>query len=81
MNTKNFFAELISRLFSKNPSFFKYIQLAAIVLGIVSKVLDAIKDSGVTLPEWIAPLSSVIVQVSSVVAVIIAQLPNPNPAK
>ena len=73
----NFFIDLIVRLLSKNPKFFKIIQITAIVLAAVSGALNALPEGSV--PPFLSWLKSSVVWVSAIVAAIIAQLPNPNP--
>ena len=77
MNSNNFFIDLIVRLLSKNPKFFKWIQIGAIVLAAISGALNALPSDSV--PPFLVWLKSSVVWVSSVVAIIIAQLPNQTP--
>lgn len=71
-----FVAELVSRLFSKNPKFFDYIQIASVVLGSLSAVVAYLQSTGVDLPGVFTAFGNVNVLVSSVIATILAQLPN-----
>lgn len=75
MNT-NFFSELIVRLGKSNPKFFDYIQIAALVLGALSAAFNYIDSHDAALPSWLNWIKSSTVLVSSIVAAVIAQLPN-----
>ena len=77
MNSNNFFVSLIVRLLSKNPKFFKYIQLASLVLIAVSAGLNALPADSV--PPFLAVFKSNVVWVSGIVSLIMAQLPNKTP--
>ena len=77
----NFFKELIQRLFSKNPKFFKYIQYAMITVAAVSTLLSFLQDQHVSLPSSLSWLGSVIVKISAGIAWIMAQLPVPSPGQ
>lgn len=74
MNSNNFFIDLIVRFLSKNPKFFRYIQIASIVLIAVSAALNTLPTDSV--PPVLSWLKSNVVWVSGIVATIIAQLPN-----
>jgi len=77
MNSNNFFIDLIVRFLSKNPKFFKYIQIASIALVALSAGLNALPSGSV--PPFLAWLKSNVVWVSGIVATVIAQLPNQTP--
>lgn len=68
---------MISRLMTKNPSFFRKVQVASVVLGALSAVVMYLKSSGLyPVPAWLEVLDSATVLVGSVVATVMAQLPN-----
>ena len=73
----NFIAELIIRLFSDKPWFFKVIQYITLVLSLimlVPKLVTAISGSGFELPStWIDFITSA-VGIAAAVAAFIAQL-------
>jgi len=75
--SNNFFIDLIVRFLSKNPKFFKYIQIASITLIALSAGLNALPSDAV--PPFLTWLKSNVVWVSGIVATIIAQLPNQTP--
>lgn len=82
MKQKNFLLELLVRLSTKNPKFFRILQVIALILGALSAALVYLVDqSQVALPGFITWLQDSTVWVSSLVALILAQLPNPNPEK
>ncbi len=71
-----FVTELVSRLLSKNPKFFDKIQVVSIVVGAVSTLVHYLQSSGVELPKLFAALDNLTVVVTSVITIILAQLPN-----
>jgi Na+/glutamate symporter len=81
MMNQNFLVEIISRLMTKNPRFFKKLQVASVVLGGLSAVVMYLKSSGMyPVPAWLEVLDSMTVLVASVIATVIAQLPNDSSA-
>lgn len=79
MNNQNFFVELLKRLFSKNPKFFKWIQIAAIVLGAASVLFSFLESQSVNLPGWMDVISAAVVKILAAITLLIAQLPNQDP--
>jgi hypothetical protein len=77
----NFFIELIVRLFTKNPKFFKVIQFIALFLAALSAGLQYGVDNHVPLPSSISWLQNSVVWISSIVAAVIAQFPNQDAAE
>jgi len=75
MNT-SFFSELVARLGKRNPKFFDYIQVAALVLGSLSAAFNFIDERGTMLPPWLTWIKSTTVMITSAVTAIVAQLPN-----
>lgn len=71
-----FVTEFVSRLLSKNPKFFDKIQLVSIVVGAVSTLVHYLQSSGVELPKLFAALDNLTVVATSVITIILAQLPN-----
>lgn len=71
-----FLAELVTRLFSKNPKFFDKVQLISLLVAGLSGLTIYLKSVGVELPGLFKVLENVNVAVTSVVAIILAQLPN-----
>lgn len=72
-----FLADLISRLFSSKPWFFKVIQVAAAALGILSIAISKLADAGLLdgSNKIVAAVSSGITVAVSITAIIMAQLP------
>ena len=71
--------ELIQRFFSANPTFFKYVQLVAVIVACISFFPDLLTYLNVQSPSWLVKVDTVAVKVGALVAVLIAQLPNANP--
>jgi hypothetical protein len=73
---KEFFLDLVNRFLTNNPKFFKVIQVISVVIAAVTGLPLFIEQIGVVLPETITVLSNKIIAIASVVAALIAQLPN-----
>lgn len=71
--------ELVQRLFSKNPTFFKYVQLVAAVVACISFLPDLLSYLSITSPHWLLVIDTVAVKVGALVAMVISQLPNAEP--
>lgn len=76
-----FLAELATRLFSKNPKFFDTVQVIALVAGGLSGLTFYLQSVGVDMPGLFKALGNVNVLVTSVVSIILAQLPNDSSVK
>jgi len=74
MNLITFVSELLLRFFGKTPSFFKWVQVIAVVMALLTGLPAFLEQSGVVLPGYIQAIASKIVSVAAVVAAIIAQL-------
>lgn len=74
--TNPFLIDLIKRIAKDNPRFFKIIQLVAVGVGAVSAAFSFIDKTHTALPPWLCWLEHSEVWVSSIVAAILAQLPN-----
>ena len=73
---KDLFVEFIWRLSKDNPRFFKVIQSIALILALVSQIVSYSKSLNLELPLWIMILGDTSVFVASILAAVIAQLPN-----
>jgi len=71
-----FLAELATRLFSKNPKFFAQFQFVSLVIGGLSGLVHYLKSIGVQVPGLFSVLDNVTIMISSVLTIILAQLPN-----
>ena len=71
----NFLAELVQRLFSKNPNFFKWVQAISILVALITGLPAFLETSGIQLPEAWESISNKAVAIAALVAAFIAQLP------
>jgi hypothetical protein len=71
-----FLAELATRLFSKNPKFFDHVQLISLFVGGLSGLVHYLQTLGIEMPKLFAVLDNATVMITSVIAIILAQLPN-----
>ena len=73
--------ELLQRLLSENPKFFKWIQLVSGIVAIVAFVPDVLTFLDITHPSWLEVLNDKAVKVGALTAILMAQLPNPSNKK
>lgn len=73
---RGFLKEFFSRLRTENPIFFKIIQKIAIIIGGFTSAIEILKESSLPLPYWLSALGSLNAAIISIVAIIVAQLPN-----
>ncbi|HMR88497.1 MAG TPA: hypothetical protein PKD51_10100 [Saprospiraceae bacterium] len=70
----DFFVEVLIRLFSKTPWFFKVVQIISTVALLITGLPQLLDQAGVVIPEaWTGTVSQV-VSISSIVAIFLAQL-------
>jgi xanthine/uracil permease len=74
-----FLADLAARLLSRNPKFFKYIQILSAAIVALSALIDQLHASGIALPAWVEALSATAVKVGGITAIIVSQLPQVDP--
>lgn len=72
---QNSLTELVKRMITENPKFFKKIQVAALVMGSISAGLVFFVSHGTNMPSWLVELSKDLAM-ASVGIVATAQLPN-----
>lgn len=70
----NFLNELIIRLFSDKPWFFKVVQVISVITALVTGLPQFLADSGISLPETWQSLSSQVVSIAAMVAAFVSQL-------
>lgn len=76
MNKQNFWIDLVSRFFSDNPKFFKYIQYVSIVVAAITGLPELIGYFGITLSgKWLV-FENKTLAIAAIVAAFIAKLPN-----
>lgn len=73
--------ELLQRVASDNPKFFKWIQVVSAIVAVIAFVPDLFLFLDINTPEWLSVLNDKAVKVGALTAVIVAQLPNPNDKK
>lgn len=74
-----FFAELVGRLFSKTPAFFKVIQIVSAVVAIVTGLPGLLESAHITLPAAFTSLENSVVSIGGLVALFISSLPVSTP--
>lgn len=70
-----FLAELVNRLFSKTPTFFKVIQIVSGLTVLIAGLPGFLESLGIPLPAALTLLESKIVAISGIVSFFIASLP------
>lgn len=73
--------ELLKRIASDNPKFFKWIQVVSAIVAVIAFVPDVLGFLEIPAPSWLEVLHSKAVKVGALTAVIVAQLPNPSDKK
>lgn len=73
--------ELLQRLLSENPKFFKWIQAISGIVAIVAFIPDVLTFLDIAHPSWIDVLNNAAVKVGALTAILMAQLPNPSDKK
>ena len=68
--------EFVSRLFSKNPTFFKYVQAISAIVLVVGYVPEIFSFLEISSPLWITKVVAISLKVGGAVAFLMAQLPN-----
>lgn len=74
-----FFAELVGRLFSKTPAFFKVIQIVSTVVAVITGLPTVITSLGITLPASIVGLENNVIAICGLVSLFISSLPVSTP--
>lgn len=70
-----FLAELVNRLFSKTPWFFKVIQIVSGLTVLVAGLPGFLETIGIPLPAALTLLESKVVAISAIVSLFISSLP------
>lgn len=73
--------ELLQRLLSENPKFFKWIQAVSGIVAVIAFVPDVFAFLEIPSPSWLEVLHDKTVKVGALTAILMAQLPNPNDKK
>lgn len=70
-----FFAELVGRLFSKTPAFFKVIQVVSTIVAVITGLPTILTSLSITLPSSITGLENNVVAICGLVSLFISSLP------
>jgi len=70
-----FLAELVARLFSKTPVFFKVIQVISVIVTVVTGLPGLLESVNITLPPALSVLQSKIAAIAGLVSLFISSLP------
>jgi len=68
--------ELVSRVFSKNPKFFQYVQILLAIVACISFVPELLIYLSIAVPSWLSHIDMAAVKVATLVGIFMAQLPN-----
>ena len=68
--------EFVSRLFSKNPKFFQYVQILLAIVACISFVPELLTYLSIAVPSWLSHIDMAAVKVATLVGIFMAQLPN-----
>jgi hypothetical protein len=75
----DFLIELVLRLFSKTPNFFKIVRTISIILTVITGLPLFLQESGIDLPSAWDAIASKIVSIAGVVSAFIASLAVEDP--
>lgn len=73
--------ELLQRIASDNPKFFKWLQAISAVVAVIAFVPDLLAYLEIPSPSWLEFLHNSSVKVGALTAILMAQLPNPADKK
>lgn len=76
MKQPKFIIELLGRLFSSNPKFFKALQIVAAVIVVITEIPDLLQFLSVKVPNWVAVLENKALTWNALIIALMAQLPN-----
>lgn len=78
---QTFIVELLVRLFSKTPWFFKVVQIIGAVALLISGIPQLLAQSGIDIPDaWTGTVSQ-IVSIAGFITIIVAQLTTTSEVK
>lgn len=70
-----FFAELVGRLFSKTPAFFKVIQVVSTIVAVITGLPTILTSLNISLPASITGLENNVIAICGLVSLFISSLP------
>ena len=73
--------ELLQRVLSDNPKFFKWIQLVSGIVAVIAFIPDVFAFLEIPSPSWLEVLHNSAIKVGALTAILMAQLPNPSVKK
>jgi len=76
MKIPTFITELLQRFFTANPVWAKRIQAASLIIGLLAWLPELLQFLEIPQSAWMEVLHNKFVKIGSVLALIIAQLPN-----
>lgn len=79
MKVPPFLTELLGRLISKNPKFFKIIQLLAGLLAAIAFLPELFVFLEIPAPAFLAVVATKSVKIGALITIVLAQLPNADP--
>ena len=68
--------ELIQRLRTSNPTFFKWVQYVSGIVAGIAYLPDLAAFLTIPVPNWLTILNVAAIKVGAITAIIMAQLPN-----
>lgn len=80
MKQPKFIIELLGRLFSSNPKFFKVLQIVAAAVVVITEIPDLLELLSIKVPTWVAALENKALTWNALIIALMAQLPNDDKA-
>ena len=78
MKIPPFISSVIQRFLTDNPLWAKRIQAASLVLMVLAWTPELLSYLEIPSPDWLEVAHNKIVKIGSLVALVLAQLPNPS---
>jgi xanthine/uracil permease len=79
MKIPPFITELLQRVATKNPKFFKVIQAISFAVGVVAFIPNLLDYLEIPSPLWMELLRDKAIKIGALTAIVLAQLPNEQP--
>ena len=76
MKLPPFFVDTVKRFVTKNPKYFRHLQVASGIVAVIAFAPELLSYLEIDIPVWMHALESKFVKVGSLLTILIAQLPN-----
>ena len=81
MKIPPFIIELVKRVATNNPTFFKWVQGISALVAVAAFVPDLLAYLDIESPSWLEILHDKAIKIGALTAILMGQLPNAEPKK